>query len=97
MREPMESGRIHIARASHERRYPARFMLVAAMNPCPCGHLGDPRQACHCTAAQIQRYQARLSGPLLDRIDLQVEVPALPRSEERRVGKECRSRWAPYQ
>ncbi|WP_299313857.1 YifB family Mg chelatase-like AAA ATPase [uncultured Halomonas sp.] len=78
MREPMESGQIHIARASHERRYPARFMLVAAMNPCPCGHLGDPRQACHCTAAQIQRYQARLSGPLLDRIDLQVEVPALP-------------------
>ncbi|MDR5866412.1 YifB family Mg chelatase-like AAA ATPase [Halomonas koreensis] len=78
MREPMESGAIHIARASHERRYPARFQLVAAMNPCPCGHLGDPRQACHCTAAQIQRYQARLSGPLLDRIDLQVEVPALP-------------------
>ncbi|MBB3330759.1 magnesium chelatase family protein [Halomonas campaniensis] len=78
MREPMESGQIHIARASHERRYPARFQLVAAMNPCPCGHLGDPRQACHCTAAQIQRYQARLSGPLLDRIDLQVEVPALP-------------------
>ncbi|MDT8893474.1 YifB family Mg chelatase-like AAA ATPase [Halomonas sp. I1] len=78
MREPMESGQIHIARASHERRYPARFQLVAAMNPCPCGHLGDPRQACHCTAAQIQRYQARLSGPLLDRIDLQVEVPSLP-------------------
>ncbi|MDR5861018.1 YifB family Mg chelatase-like AAA ATPase [Halomonas eurihalina] len=78
MREPMESGQIHIARANHERRYPARFQLVAAMNPCPCGHLGDPRQACHCTAAQIQRYQARLSGPLLDRIDLQVEVPALP-------------------
>ncbi|MGJ7458217.1 YifB family Mg chelatase-like AAA ATPase [Halomonas sp. RA08-2] len=78
MREPMESGQIHIARASHQRRFPARFMLVAAMNPCPCGHLGDPRQACHCTAAQIQRYQARLSGPLLDRIDLQVEVPALP-------------------
>ncbi len=69
MREPMESGQIHIARANHERRYPARFQLVAAMNPCPCGHLGDPRQACHCTAAQIQRYQARLSGPLLDRID----------------------------
>jgi magnesium chelatase family protein len=78
MREPMESGRIHIARASHERRYPARFQLVAAMNPCPCGHLGDPRQRCQCTAAQIQRYQARVSGPLLDRIDLQVEVPALP-------------------
>ena len=78
MREPMESGQIHIARASHERRFPARFQLVAAMNPCPCGHLGDPRQACQCTAAQIQRYQSRLSGPLLDRIDLQVEVPALP-------------------
>ncbi|MGM0701956.1 MAG: YifB family Mg chelatase-like AAA ATPase [Pseudomonadota bacterium] len=78
MREPMESGQIHIARASHERRFPARFQLVAAMNPCPCGHLGDPRQSCQCTAAQIQRYQSRLSGPLLDRIDLQVEVPALP-------------------
>ncbi|GHE21034.1 YifB family Mg chelatase-like AAA ATPase [Halomonas urumqiensis] len=77
MREPMESGQIHIARASHERRFPARFQLVAAMNPCPCGHLGDPRTRCQCTAAQIQRYQARLSGPLLDRIDLQVEVPAL--------------------
>lgn len=77
MREPMESGEIHISRASHERRYPARFQLVAAMNPCPCGHLGDPRQACVCTASQIQRYQSRLSGPLLDRIDLQVEVPAL--------------------
>lgn len=78
MREPMESGEIHIARASHQRCYPARFQLVAAMNPCPCGHLGDSRQPCHCTANQIQRYQARLSGPLLDRIDLQVEVPALP-------------------
>ncbi|MDN3556038.1 YifB family Mg chelatase-like AAA ATPase [Halomonas maura] len=78
MREPMESGWIHIARANHQRSYPARFQLVAAMNPCPCGHLGDPRQVCQCTAAQIQRYQARLSGPLLDRIDLQVEVPALP-------------------
>lgn len=78
LREPLESGEIHIARASHERRFPARFQLVAAMNPCPCGHLGDPRQDCVCTASQIQRYQARLSGPLLDRIDLQVEVPALP-------------------
>lgn len=77
MREPMESGQIHIARASQQRSYPAGFQLVAAMNPCPCGYLGDPRRACHCTAAQIQRYQGRLSGPLLDRIDLQVEVPAL--------------------
>ncbi|MBD3895384.1 YifB family Mg chelatase-like AAA ATPase [Halomonas sp. ML-15] len=78
MREPMESGTISLSRANHQRRYPARFQLVAAMNPCPCGHLGDPRNRCHCSAAQIQRYQQRLSGPLLDRIDLQVEVPALP-------------------
>ncbi|ART62956.1 YifB family Mg chelatase-like AAA ATPase [Kushneria marisflavi] len=78
MREPLESGKVHIARASHQREYPARFQLVAAMNPCPCGHLGDPRQQCSCTPNQIQRYQARLSGPLLDRIDLQIEVPALP-------------------
>lgn len=78
LRQPLETGEIHLSRASHERRYPARFQLVAAMNPCPCGHLGDPRQACHCSSAQIQRYQTRLSGPLLDRIDLQVEVPALP-------------------
>lgn len=78
MREPLESGRIHIARASQQRSFPASFQLVAAMNPCPCGHLGDPRQACVCTPAQVQRYQSRLSGPLLDRIDLQVEVPALP-------------------
>ncbi len=89
MREPMESGRIHIARANHERKFPARFQLVAAMNPCPCGHLGDPRQACQCTAAQIQRYQSRLSGPLLDRIDLQIEVPALPPEQltSREVGE----------
>lgn len=81
MREPLESGRVHLARASHQREYPARFQLVAAMNPCPCGHLGDPRQQCSCTPNQIQRYQARLSGPLLDRIDLQIEVPALPAGE----------------
>ncbi|WP_433924428.1 YifB family Mg chelatase-like AAA ATPase [Vreelandella sp. 21] len=78
LRQPLETGEIHLSRASHERRYPAQFQLVAAMNPCPCGHLGDPRQRCQCSASQIQRYQARLSGPLLDRIDLQVEVPALP-------------------
>lgn len=78
LRQPLETGEIHLARASHERRYPASFQLVAAMNPCPCGHLGDPRTRCQCSQSQIQRYQARLSGPLLDRIDLQVEVPALP-------------------
>lgn len=89
LREPMESKKIDIARANHKRRFPARFQLVAAMNPCPCGHLGDPRQSCHCTAAQIQRYQSRLSGPLLDRIDLQIEVPALPPEQltSREVGE----------
>ncbi|GHB12572.1 YifB family Mg chelatase-like AAA ATPase [Salinicola rhizosphaerae] len=81
LREPLESAQILISRANHQRRFPARFQLVAAMNPCPCGHLGDPRQRCHCSPSQIQRYQSRLSGPLLDRIDLQVEVPALPATQ----------------
>jgi magnesium chelatase family protein len=75
LREPMESGRISICRAAHQATFPARFQLVAAMNPCPCGYAGDPSGKCHCTGEQIQRYRARISGPLLDRIDLQVEVP----------------------
>ncbi len=75
LREPLESGRITISRAARQAEYPARFQLVAAMNPCPCGHLGDLSRACRCTAEQIQRYRARISGPLLDRIDLHVEVP----------------------
>ena len=89
LREPLESGQIVVSRALMQRRFPARFQLVAAMNPCPCGHLGDPRQACVCTPAQVQRYQSRLSGPLLDRIDLQVEVPALPAAQltEQRRGE----------
>ena len=78
LREPLESGEIHIARAARRTTFPARFQLVAAMNPCPCGHLGDPQRACRCTPAQISQYRGRLSGPLLDRIDLQMEVPALP-------------------
>ncbi len=78
LREPLESGRITISRAARQAEFPARFQLVAAMNPCPCGHLGDPRHACHCTVEQVARYRARISGPLLDRIDLQVQVPALP-------------------
>ena len=81
LRQPLETGEIHLSRASHERRYPAQFQLVAAMNPCPCGHLGDPRSRCQCSASQIQRYQARLSGPLLDRIDIRVEIPLLPESD----------------
>ncbi|MGC8592548.1 ATP-binding protein, partial [Acidithiobacillus sp.] len=78
LREPLESGEIHIARATRRATFPARFQLVAAMNPCPCGHLGNPLQACRCTPAQVAQYRGRLSGPLLDRIDIQMEVPALP-------------------
>ncbi len=81
LREPLESGEILIARANAQVHYPARFQLVAAMNPCPCGHAGDTRQACRCTPQQIRRYRDRLSGPLLDRIDLHVTVPALPQSD----------------
>jgi magnesium chelatase family protein len=78
LREPLENGHITVSRAARQADYPSRFQLVAAMNPCPCGHLGDPTHACHCTAEQVARYRGRLSGPLLDRIDLQLSVPALP-------------------
>ncbi|MBU2826720.1 MAG: YifB family Mg chelatase-like AAA ATPase [Acidithiobacillus ferriphilus] len=81
LREPLESGEIHIARAARRATFPARFQLVAAMNPCPCGHLGDPQQMCRCTPAQVSQYRGRLSGPLLDRIDIQMEVPTLPVSD----------------
>ncbi|MEY2801852.1 MAG: hypothetical protein RL513_1437 [Pseudomonadota bacterium] len=81
LREPLETGQICIARAARQAQFPARFQLVAAMNPCPCGWLGSARKACRCTPDQVSRYQARISGPLLDRIDLQVEVPALPPGE----------------
>ncbi|GAP35948.1 YifB family Mg chelatase-like AAA ATPase [Piscinibacter sakaiensis] len=77
LREPLESGRVTISRALHQAEFPARFQLVAAMNPCPCGHHGSPLRACRCPPDRVQRYQGRLSGPLLDRIDLQVEVPAI--------------------
>ncbi|TBO34423.1 ATP-binding protein [Aquabacterium lacunae] len=78
LREPLETGHIAIVRAARRSEFPARFQLLAAMNPCPCGHLGNPLKACRCTPEQVARYQARLSGPLLDRIDVQVEVPAVP-------------------
>jgi magnesium chelatase family protein len=78
LREPLESGHIRISRAAMQSEFPARFQLVAAMNPCPCGFLGHPTRACRDTPDQIARYQGKLSGPLLDRIDLHVEVPALP-------------------
>ncbi len=78
LRQPLESGIVSIARAAHHCVFPARFQLVAAMNPCPCGHLGDASGRCHCTSEQVQRYRKRVSGALLDRIDLQVEVPPVP-------------------
>lgn len=81
LREPLESGRIVISRAARQSEFPARFQLIAAMNPCPCGYAGDPSGRCRCSAEAIARYRARLSGPLLDRIDLHVEVPRLPQHE----------------
>ena len=84
MRQPLEEGQITIARARMTVAYPSRFMLIASMNPCPCGHLNDPTRACVCAPPQVQRYLARLSGPLLDRIDLHVEVTPVPFEELRR-------------
>ncbi|MFC5742450.1 YifB family Mg chelatase-like AAA ATPase [Dyella tabacisoli] len=81
LREPLESGRIVISRAARQATFPAQFQLIAAMNPCPCGYAGDPRERCQCTPDQRQRYRSRISGPLLDRIDLSVEVPRVPLSE----------------
>ncbi|MFZ5521722.1 MAG: YifB family Mg chelatase-like AAA ATPase [Pseudomonadota bacterium] len=78
LREPLETGGITISRAARQAEFPARFQLIAAMNPCPCGHLGSTLRTCRCTPEQVLRYQGRLSGPLLDRLDLQVEVPAVP-------------------
>lgn len=77
LREPLETGVIAVSRASLQTEYPASFQLVAAMNPCPCGYLGDPSGRCHCPPGVIERYRGRISGPLLDRIDLRIEVPAL--------------------
>ncbi len=81
LRQPIEDERITLARAATTITYPARFMLVAAMNPCQCGYFGDSRRPCHCSPLQVQRYRTRVSGPLLDRIDIQIEVPAVPYKE----------------
>ena len=78
LREPLESGTIVISRAARQAEFPARFQLIAAMNPCPCGYLGDPSGRCHCSHERIERYRGRLSGPLMDRIDMHIEVPQLP-------------------
>lgn len=78
LREPLESGHITISRAAHQADFPARFQLVAAMNPCPCGWLGHVSGKCRCTPEAAQRYQDRVSGPLLDRIDIQLAVAAMP-------------------
>ena len=81
LRQPLEKGQVTISRALHSTTFPASFVLVAAMNPCPCGYLGDPKHACKCTPMQIERYMGRIRGPLLDRIDLHIEVPAVPFQE----------------
>jgi magnesium chelatase family protein len=78
LRQVMEDGCVTIARAHSSVQFPAAFVLVAAMNPCPCGYFTDPRRPCKCSAPQIDRYLARISGPLLERIDIHVEVPAVP-------------------
>ncbi|MEM7613151.1 MAG: YifB family Mg chelatase-like AAA ATPase [Pseudomonadota bacterium] len=78
LREPLESGRVHIARAAMSLSFPARFQLIAAMNPCPCGYYGDLQRECRCSSEQVQRYRNRVSGPLLDRIDLSVSVARVP-------------------
>ncbi len=80
LREPLEAGVVTISRASHQVEFPANFQFIAAMNPCPCGYLGDIKGHCHCTAEQVQRYQHKISGPLLDRIDMHLALSALPSS-----------------
>jgi magnesium chelatase family protein len=81
LREPLETGQINIARAARRAEFPARFQLVAAMNPCPCGWLGHATGKCRCTPDQVARYRGKLSGPLLDRIDLMLDVPAVAEAD----------------
>ena len=78
LRQPLEDGSVTISRAKSTTKFPADFMLVAAFNPCPCGYRGDPRRECQCTAPQVEKYMSKISGPLLDRIDIHLEVPAVP-------------------
>jgi magnesium chelatase family protein len=83
LRQPLEDGQVTVSRAAGKVTLPSRLMLVAAMNPCPCGHLGDRQKDCRCSTVSIQRYRAKISGPLLDRIDIQIEAPALSLDELR--------------
>src|SRR6185312_975618 len=83
LRQPLEDGDVVISRAAGKVTLPCAFMLVAAMNPCPCGYLGDPKHECRCSPTQIQRYRSRISGPLLDRIDIHIDAPALSLAELR--------------
>jgi magnesium chelatase family protein len=85
LRQPLEEGRVTISRAAMSSTFPSDFVLVASMNPCPCGYLGDAKRACKCTPIQVEKYLGRISGPLLDRIDLHIEVPAVPYEELSRV------------
>ncbi len=81
LREPLETGKVTVSRAARQADFPARFQLIAAMNPCPCGYLGHPKRTCRCTPEQVLRYQGRISGPLMDRIDLQIDVAAVPEDD----------------
>jgi magnesium chelatase family protein len=81
LRQPLEDGVVTISRALNATTFPAAFMLISALNPCPCGYRGDPRRECHCTVPQIERYMGKISGPLVDRIDIHIEVPAVPFKE----------------
>jgi magnesium chelatase family protein len=81
LRQPLEDGVVTISRALNSSTFPADIMLIAALNPCPCGYRGDPRRTCNCSVPQIERYMAKISGPLLDRIDIHIEVPAVPFKE----------------
>ena len=81
LRQPLEEGRVTISRALHSTEFPANFILTAAMNPCPCGYMGDPKRSCKCSPPVIEKYMGRVSGPLLDRIDMHIEVPSVPYQE----------------
>ncbi len=81
MRQPLEDGVVTISRALRSTTFPADFMLIAAANPCPCGYRSDPRRSCNCTPPQIEKYMGKISGPLMDRIDIHIEVPAVPFEE----------------